>query len=172
MIKAVGGIIIIISCALLGVGCSNAIVQRGKSLVTLKEIFTLIKGEIRYKRLDLSEAFKEVCIRVDGVYEQMFKELFEEMRKEEKVPFELLWNNAIDKYLENEKFNYKDLVKLKSLSAKLGYLDYDMQINSITAYIDELDIDIKDNSAEAKEKCKAIKSLSVLGGIMIFIILM
>ncbi|MFU0828859.1 MAG: hypothetical protein ACFWTJ_15250 [Lachnoclostridium sp.] len=78
----------------------------------------------------------------------------------------------MSKELDNTSLNKKDLAALGQFGENLGYLDKDMQINTIDLYLEQIEEEIKDLSHNVKQKTYLYNSLGILGGIFITIIML
>lgn len=66
----------------------------------------------------------------------------------------------------------KDKECLVQLGDHLGYLDKDMQMNTIDWYITQVDEIMKDVTAESKQKMRLYQSLGVLFGLFVIILIL
>lgn len=169
--KLIGGILIILASSMLGVHYSELYVLRGKALKSVREIITNLKGEIRYNRTDLIEGFEIVSKKCNAPYKDMLNEVVFDMKNTTKHSFSDIWEKNVNKYLCSKGLNKGDIEQLIELSGKLGYLDYEMQLNSLEHYLLILDRTIEENRNDINDKCKIIRSLGLLIGIMVFIVI-
>lgn len=172
VMKVVGCILIVTSSAGMGWYFSSELKNRISDLRELKKIIFLLRGDIRYANTPLPEAVQALSIRHDGKYKKFLNKISEKLNELGGISFCDIWKEAVLKELDNTSLSKKDLVNLGQFGENLGYLDKDMQINTIDLYISQLEDEIKDLSKNVKEKSYLYNSLGVLGGIFITIIML
>jgi stage III sporulation protein AB len=172
VIKVIGCILIITSSAGMGWYFSSELKNRISDLRELKKIIFLLRGDIRYANTPLPEAVQALSIRHDGKYKKFLNNISEKLNELGGISFCDIWKEAVLKDLENTSLGKKDLANLAQFGENLGYLDKDMQINTIDLYLSQIEDEIKDLSKNVKEKSYLYNSLGVLGGIFITIIML
>ena len=65
----------------------------------------------------------------------------------------------------------KHIEKLKDLGNTLGFLDKEMQISYFNLMIEQLDTDIEDNNKRCRDNCKLYRTLGIMGGILVVLII-
>lgn len=170
IIKIIGCLMIISSCAGMGLYFSSELKNRIKDLKDLKKILYLLRGDIRYANTPLPEAVQALSIRHGGRYKKFLATIAEKLQELGGMSFYAIWKEGIDKELEETSLSKKDLETLKQLGENLGYLDKDMQINTLDLYISQIEEEINELSRNVKEKSYLYNSLGIMGGIFITII--
>lgn len=170
-IKITGCVLIISSSSGMGFLLANDIRKRLEDLRSAKTIALLLRGDIRYAHTALPEALENVARRHDGRMSPFLKRVARELHKYNGLSFTEIWKQAMEEELRNTSLSKKDKVSLLQFGEQLGYLDKDMQINHIDWYIAQLDDDMKEITSEAKDKMRLYKSLGVLFGILVTILL-
>ncbi|MDD5937021.1 MAG: stage III sporulation protein AB [Clostridiales bacterium] len=170
-IKITGCVLIISSSSGMGFLLANDIRKRLEDLRSAKTIALLLRGDIRYAHTALPEALENVARRHDGRMSPFLKRVARELHKYNGLSFTEIWKQAMEEELKNTSLSKKDKVSLLQFGEQLGYLDKDMQINHIDWYIAQLDDDMKEITSEAKDKMRLYKSLGVLFGILVTILL-
>ena len=87
------------------------------------------------------------------------------------LSFSELWDLAIENNLGETALRKGDLDQLKVLGANMGYLDEEMQLNTLQLYLDQLDCEIQSAGEGLAEKRRLCNCLGVMGGILIVIVL-
>jgi len=172
VIKIVGCVLILSSSAGMGWYFSGELRGRIQDLKDLKRILSLLRGDIRYANTPLPEAVQALSVRHDGKYKVFFSKIAERLIELGGVSFSDIWKEAIAKELSNTSLNKKDLQTLTQFGENLGYLDKEMQLNTIDLYLSQIDEEIKDLSKNVKEKSYLYNSLGILGGIFITILML
>jgi stage III sporulation protein AB len=172
IIKIIGCVLILTSSAGMGLYFSGELKNRINDLKELKKIIFLLRGDIRYANTPLPEAVQALSVRHDGKYKKFLQKISERLYELGGVSFCTIWKEAVSKELDNTSLNKKDLAALGQFGENLGYLDKDMQINTIDLYLEQIEEEIKDLSHNVKQKTYLYNSLGILGGIFITIIML
>lgn len=170
-IKIVGCILIICSCSGMGMYFSNELKNRISDLREIKKLIYLLKGDIRYAHTPLPEAVQALSYRHDGKYKNFLSVIAKRLQELGGISFYTIWKEAVDTELNNTSLTKKDLKSLSLLGESLGYLDKDMQINTLELYLEQIEAEIHELSRGAKEKSYMYNALGVMGGIFIIIIM-
>ncbi len=172
IIKVIGCILILTSSAGMGFYFSSELKNRIIDLKELKKIIFLLRGDIRYANTPLPEAVQALSLRHDGKYKTFLSNIAERLNELGGISFCTIWKEAVAKELNDTSLSKKDLAGLGQFGENLGYLDKDMQINTIDLYISQIEEEIKDLSHNVKQKSYLYNSLGILGGIFITIIML
>ena len=172
IIKVIGCILILTSSAGMGIYFSSELKNRIMDLRELKKIIFLLRGDIRYANTPLPEAVQALSYRHGGKYKTFLAVIADRLNELGGVSFCIIWKEAVVKELNNTSLSKKDLASLGQFGENLGYLDKDMQINTIDLYISQIEDEIKELSHNVKQKSYLYNSLGVLGGIFITIIML
>ncbi|WMJ87644.1 stage III sporulation protein AB [Anaerocolumna sp. MB42-C2] len=172
IIKVIGCILILTSSAGMGIYFSSELKNRIMDLRELKKIIFLLRGDIRYANTPLPEAVQALSYRHEGKYRTFLSVIADRLNELGGVSFCTIWKEAVVKELNNTSLSKKDLTSLGQFGENLGYLDKDMQINTIDLYISQIEDEIKELSHNVKQKSYLYNSLGVLGGIFITIIML
>jgi len=171
MIKAIGIVIIILTSSGLGFIYANDLKKRILQMKSLKKIIIMLDGEIKYANAQLPEAFYSMSKRLEQPFAEFFLKVSEELRAFEGATFREVWNRHVETNLDQTRLTIKDKSLLKSLGENMGYLDREMQHNSITLYLEQLEKEIEEAECEVQTKTKVYHSLGVMGGLFLAIIL-
>jgi stage III sporulation protein AB len=151
---------------------SSELRNRIADLKELKKIIILLRGDIRYANTPLPEAVQALAIRQEGKYKLFLSEIADRLKELGGISFQTIWKETIEKKLDNTSLSKKDLEYLGQLGENLGYLDKDMQINTLDLYLSQIEEEIKELTRNVKEKTYLYNSLGVMGGIFITIIML
>lgn len=172
IIRIVGCIMIVTASAGMGFFFSGELRNRIMDLKELKKLIFLLRGDIRYANTPLPEAVQALSFRHDGKYKPFLTKIAERLIELGGVSFCTIWKEAVTKELENTSLNKKDLANLGQLGENLGYLDKDMQINTLDLYLSQIEEEINELSKGIKEKSYIYNSLGIMGGIFITLIML
>lgn len=171
MLKAAGMALILWGSVGLGCSLSLSLSRRERELESLHRLVVYLKGEISYGGTSLFDAFtgageklpdpyREFCRRVGSSWKGQpctsFGEIFCRCARE------VFWHLDLSKEEREEFF---------SLGERLGYLDLEMQIKQLALYEQELSLHIQKLQKEMPEKKKVYRSLGILGGLFLVILL-
>jgi len=170
--KIIGCILIITSSAGMGWHFSGELKNRISDLKELRKLIFLLRGDIRYANTPLPEAVQALSVRHDGKFKKFLTEIAERLNELGGISFCTIWKNAVLKELENTSLSKKDLTGLGQLGENLGYLDKDMQMNTLDLYISQIEEEIVELSRNVKEKSYLCNSLGIMGGIFITLIML
>ena len=172
IMKIIGCICVISSSAGMGLYFSAVLKSRIDELKELKKIILLLRGNIRYTNTPLPEAMESISKRYDGCYSTFLSIVTEQLQNLSGATLADIWRTAADKGLKGFSLSKLDKESLLNFGSNLGYLDKDMQLGTIDLYIAQLETEIEEASRTAKEKSYLYKSLGILGGIFISIIML
>lgn len=169
--KVVGCILIILSSTLMGFYCSNELKSRINDLKELRKLIVLLRGDIRYGSTPLPEAISAIARRHDGNFKEFLVKVSERLSERLGNTFSQIWKEAVEKELYTTSLNKKDKYQLIQFGENLGYLDKEMQMNTLDLFLSQMEDEIQELSKTAKEKTYLYNSLGIMGGIFISIIL-
>ncbi|TCK98367.1 stage III sporulation protein AB [Natranaerovirga hydrolytica] len=169
-IKVLGILLTITSSTLIGLHYSRSLVYRLEGLQNLKKTLIMLRGEIKYSLSPLPEALEDISNRSNNVFKEFLKMVSQELKKFDGNNLHHIWCAAIEQKLKNTYLKKQDLLKIEQIGETLGYLDKEMQINTINMYIEQLEEEIKFVSENNIKSEKLYKNLGFLGGILIAIL--
>lgn len=150
----------------------NEIRKRLEDLRAAKTIAILLRGDIRYAQTALPEALENVTKRHDGRLTPFFKRVSQELAQYSGISLAEIWERAMREELLNTSLTKKDRTCFLEFGKQLGYLDKDMQMNHIDWYITQVEEDMQVINLDAKEKIRLYRSLGVLLGIFVTILVL
>lgn len=171
LMKIIGCILVIASSTGIGFYFSSEIRSRIDDLKELRKLIGLLRGDIRYASTPLPEAISSIYRRHSGKFQSFFEYVSTRLNEMSGTTFNEIWKAAVEKKLENTSLNRKDKLHLIQFGENLGYLDKEMQINTIDLYLTQLEDELKELSGTVKEKAYLYNTLGILAGIFITIIL-
>ena len=172
LFKIIGCIFIISSCAGMGFLFASEIKRRIEDLKAAKSMALLLRGDIRYAQTALPEALENITKRHDGRLTPFFKKVSKELAQYSGISLAEIWESAMKEELANTSMSKKDRTCFLEFGKQLGYLDKDMQMNHIDWYITQVEEDMQEINLDAKEKIRLYRSLGVLLGIFVIILVL
>ena len=172
MLKVAGIIIIIFASTGLGITFANDMKKRVEHMKTLKKMIMMLDGEIKYANSPLAEAFYNIAKRIEYPFSDFLNQVAKELEAFTGNTFKIVWRNHIKQDLKQTKLTAKDKEELKNLGENMGYLDREMQHNSIMLYGEQLEKEITEADGELQAKMKVYHSLGIMGGLFLAVILL
>lgn len=169
--KIIGAFLVIVSSGGMGLYFSLLLKERIKDLKELNKMVIMLRGEIRYASTPLPEAIENILLRTEGELKKFLGKVLEELKKLEGRPFGDIWSTCVNAELLDTSLNKKDKLLLARLGESLGYLDKEMQLNTIDLYVTQVQGELDDAVDSVKEKVRLYNMLGVMFGIFITIVL-
>lgn len=172
MLKITGCVLIILSSSLIGFCAGNRLEERKCLLKELKNVIILLKGEIRFSGSVMGQAFVNVSGKCSEPFKTFLTACGEEMNKYDGRSLGKIWKEEVDKHFKETVLDKIQIEKISELGEKLGFLDLQMQLSYLEQFSEELSADIKELDNKIKDNCKLYKSLGVMGGILVVLIIL
>lgn len=172
MLKIIGVLLVVASSAGLGFSMSRDMRLRIEQLRYLKKILLMLQGEIKYVRSPLPEAFRNIGRRVREPFASFFEELASDMDHMEGVTFRELWEKQIGEHFTETNLTKRDLEQLRQMGENMGYLDQEMQLNTIGLYAQQMDAELQTAEGTYGTKSRVYNCLGVMAGIFIAILIL
>lgn len=170
MLKIIGMILMVSAGIGYGYEKSMELTRREKTLETLHRMIILLKGEIRCGNASLADAFCEIGEKFTGEYQSFLKETAKEMQCMKGESFDVIFRRCAEQMLMYHKISEEEKECFVSLGERLGYLDREMQLRQLELYENELIRCIEGLRVVIPEKRKVYRSLGVLGGILLAVL--
>ncbi|MDD3172442.1 MAG: stage III sporulation protein AB [Herbinix sp.] len=171
IMKAIGCILVIVSSTGMGFFFSNELRCRIENLKEFKKLIGLLRGDIRYANTPLPEAISSITRRHSGNFDAFFNHVNAKLHEFSGQTFSEVWKEAVQKEMADTSMSNKDKLHIIQFGETLGYLDKDMQMNTIDLFVSQLEDEIKDLSKTIKEKAYLYNTLGIMAGIFIIIIM-
>lgn len=169
-LKMVGIIFIVSASTLIGFSYSARLEQRLKDLRSLRLALGTLEREMVFLSNPLPHALHSAA-RVGGSISQIFKDCGDLLTSKKGYCAFEAWNESIEKNWFNTHLQSEDKEILLSLGNNLGTYDIQNQTESIKMITSQLEVQEKNAEEEIKKSSKMYKSLGVLGGLAISIVL-
>lgn len=166
LVKSFLYILIFCSCTYIGSLISKQYSNRLRELKEIKSILNILKTKIRFSNEPLTDIFKEISVSCSNNLSNLFNRIISNLKA---MSLQEAWNKAID--TENLYINKSDKYTLKGLGKMLGKTDLDGQISEIELTENFLESQIIEAQKEKEKNQKLYKTLGVITGMGIIIIL-
>lgn len=171
MRKFIGCILIVLAGSGMGYFKGVELQQHLSEIEEIRQLFLMLRSEIKYIKAPLGEAFYQIGRRMDGIYAKWLTGLAEKLEEKSGAIFINLWNESIDTYLKGTCLKKEDLKQLKEMGTRMGYLDGEMQIGTIDLFLEQLEVEIQMLRQNINERRRLCNCLGVMGGIFLAIVL-
>ncbi len=172
LFKLTGSIIVIVSCSFLGLILSRDCKRRPAQLRELQSILQMFENQISYLSDVIMEAFERIS-RIGGSDTcAFFTRTIEILKKNKTISASEAWERAVKQCICRTALNKEDEEILLAFGKMLGNTDLDGQIKNIRLTLGQLKLQ-EDKAEESRRKNENMyKSLGVLGGIAVVIVLL
>ena len=171
MLKLTGGFLIILAGSLLG-GClaweQDRICQEMRYL---QGLMLRLRGELWYSRTMLPVIFRRLAREMKEPYDRWLSEMADRMCRKDGGNLVEIWSQGVEIHLTENMIPEKERQRLMELGSFLGHADIEMQIRYLDRYLEEFADAIKERQSMLGEKKKLYRSLGVIGGILIAVML-
>lgn len=172
MLKIIGSCLVIIAGTLAGFYASNRLDEQKKLLLELKNMIVLLKGEIRFSASIMGQAFMNISDKCSEPFKTFLRGCGVEMNKYDGRSLDEIWKYEVNLHFKDTILGNREMEKLYELGGKLGFLDLQMQLSYLEQFLEELDADIKEADNKIHNNSKLYKSLGIMGGILVVLIIL
>lgn len=169
--KILGAGMVILSTTAYGWIMSRELQKRLLELKEIKKIMFLLKGEIGFGMTPILEAAGNIAGRCGEVLGGILRKLEAQNDKVKEGSLGDIWKKVFEKGLADTHLSEREKERLILLGDSLGLRDTQTQINALDSYIDELDESIEELVKVLPTKTRLYRSLGVMLGIIITIIM-
>ena len=153
---------------------TKKIKKRAEAIKMMRKNMLLLKGEIRYSQSTLNEAFLHIAEKNTGCYQKFFAHISYEMEQFRGETFYEIWKRQLEKDLAEEKsgLQKEDIKQLMILGETLGFLDKEMQLNTLDLYLETVEGEIQHLFEDMPEKIRLYQVFGITGGIFLSILML
>ena len=168
MLKYVLLIAILVLSIYIGDLMSKKYINRVKELIQIKLSLNILKSKIKFTQIPLKDIFEQILKSTEEInIKEFWKNVIKELNNN--LEIEVAWKNTIKKTEMN--LNNEDLNILFNMGKMLGKTDVDGQISNLEVASTFIDTQIKKAEIEKQKNSKLYKTLGVVSGLAILIIL-
>lgn len=171
VIKIVGVVAVLASSYVCGLYYAKKSWFRNQDLEQLKKALTIFNGEVLYSSLPIDEIFNEVGERTTGVVSMLFDKVSQKAREKTIGSMNEIWNDGVIGILPNSYFTNEDLEYIFSFGRTLGYADKNQQANNVTIMLGYIETAQEELREKKSTEERLYKTLGVMCGLMISIVL-
>lgn len=171
MLQGLSCLIMVVGGTGLGFYYSAQWRKRLELLKWLHQTMNLLKGEISLGNLPLPDAFIRISRRVPSPMADFLRSLGKKMKSQPGEPFSEIFTAEVRHILGKTCLANEDLQQLEDLGAHLGYLDRQTQLRTLDLYTHNLEDTIQELKEELPKRRKMYRSLGILGGLFLAVLL-
>ncbi len=171
IIKIIGGILVVGSSGLYGLYLSGKEDYKISDLNQMKKALLILKSEISYAHSTLPEAFLNIAERISPPVSEFFFLIAQELFKKQEKKASQLWEEIFTEGLSKTYFDKEDLEAFNGFGKTVGFLDREMQINSIDSTLGYIEQKIALLYEQKQKNSRLYRSLGILGGILVVVVL-
>lgn len=171
MIKFLGALLIIFACTLLGM---TSVLKKRKTQRALFELENSLKEMAHAIEFSLAPLPDVICHLAKEQFtdpQGFLSNLTKEMALENNLTLSQVWQAVSHRFAEENALPNTALSLMLSLGETLGKMDYETETNRLLKAAEILSEQAKDMEVNREKTEKAVKSLGVILGIFIVIIL-
>jgi len=157
---------IVVASTFLGILFSKKYSNREKELKEMKNALNIFKAKIKFTYEPIPNIFLEISNKIDGNVGKIFERASNRMKEENAGD---AWVKAYDDVPSN--LIEEDIVILKNLGRLLGQTDIEGQLSQIEVVTQFLDDQLENAKQEKIKNEKMYRTLGIVGGLTISIIL-
>jgi len=172
IIKIIGSILVFSASSFLGYVLSKDCTRRPFELRMLQSQLQIFENEIAFLSNLLADAFKKVYRSSNCSVSVFFIETEQKLIQNIGLNASEAWESAVRENLKKTSLNKEDEEILVSFGKLLGNSDVEGQIKNIRLTLSQLKLQEQKAEEFKKKNEKMFKTLGVLGGLAIVIILM
>ena len=171
MLRFIGGILIITATTGAGILYGMELQEYLEKLLYIRHIIYMIKGELEYSSVPLSEVFGRISARVREPYRQWLGAMEKQVENREEDAFLKIWMRSVDKYLKELHLKSEHSIQLKELGTYLGQTDGASESRNLQLYLGRLELEIEKVREGMASKKRIGNCLGVMGGIFLVVLL-
>lgn len=172
LFKLLGSLIVILSSTFLGYALANECKNRPLQLRELQGLLQMFENQISYLSDVIAEAFERIS-RIGGSDVCIFFSRTVELLKEDKtLNASQAWEKAVNDNIRKTSLNQEDKDILLAFGKILGSSELEGQIKNIRLTMTQLKLQEEKAEASRVKNEKMYKSLGILGGIAVVIVLL
>ena len=171
MVKWVGYLLILAACFGISEQAVKRLKDRRETLKRLKVWLSHFRGKVLYENATLEEALKESAAKAGSECAPFFLSVAEELEERNGIRLSEIWEKQSECLRTGTALSAEELGEINRFGAGLGELDVKVQERAILRYDDELTAALVAVNGEVEKKERLYRSLGVLAGCFIIIVL-
>ncbi len=169
--KLIGACLVMVGC----MGLAQCRIGKDKKrkllLGNLQKLFVMLHSEIQFRNLTITEAFFQISRRIDSQLASFLTEIGEEWRQKRGESVGEIWKSCVRRDFSDSYLKKEDLDWLEEIGEGLGSFDRTEQVRHIELLLKYLEEELTVCERIVRESEKLYKTMGLLGGIFIIVLL-
>ncbi|TCS96395.1 stage III sporulation protein SpoIIIAB [Hazenella coriacea] len=169
--KIIGSILVVVACSAIGFQMSKRLADRPRQIRQLRSSLTLLETEIGYGTRHLSEACTSIAQREQGIISHLFKEWGHRLSQMDGSSTYECFQEVIEQCWKITAMGKAEKSILLSLCQTLGMSDRENQLHHL--HLTKTNLEVEEDLARDEQARyeKMYKSMGLLTGILLAILL-
>ena len=172
MIKLIGAVLVLVSSCAIGGLLALQVKEQERWLKDIKTTLFLLMGELEYRQMPLPEAMELISGRHNGRLKNFFTGLSAELKKKEGFSLRELWQQQAAVALKECPLSKGQREEFAELGLYFMESDKNTRKNSMEFYLKRLEEDIVSLREKGADKAYLCRTLGMLGGIFLLILVL
>lgn len=168
--KWIGALLLIGTTTWLGFEWSNRLTNRPKHIRQLKNALQILEAEIVYSQLPLRDAFKNIAKQLPSPTNLFFRNMGKSL-EDQNIDFSSSWEKNVDAFMRQSSLQANEKEILLQFGRTIGQHDFYQQQKHIQLTLSHLERELEDAREEQQKYSKMAKSLGILAGLFIVLLL-
>lgn len=170
-IRVTGALLVVFSCTGMGMFYGYEVQRRIREMKQLQSHLILLRGDVRYMRSSLPEAFAAAAGRGNDIWCAFFSTVADRLGSHEADDFATAFLQSMKLVREKSALKQQELVMLEEFGQMLGKMDYEMQMNAFEWFFEQEGELVNGLEKQADKKVLLSKSLGILAGVFLVIVM-
>ncbi len=168
--KWVGFLFILAGAGGVGFSLVGEYALRIRTLGQIRDMIHYINDFVLYEYASLPEAFSKAGERMESPFSDFLNTVAEQMEEFSGEDVSFLWKNNAMKL--KTVLNKKDFEEFSNCMKQTGFSQAKEQSRALKAYEQRLELELHRLSEQKEEKCKLYRTLGVMSGVFVCILLL
>jgi stage III sporulation protein AB len=168
--KIAGMLLVIAGCVGIGIYYQIREIFRYRNLQELLKAAVVLAGEIASMRTPLPDALFQASCRSGGVVSVFLRSVTEELEGGQ-GEFSIVWKKKLQENIQAMQLREQDRHELEELGTMLGYLDVEMQIQSLELYKKRVETSIEELESQKEKRSRLYPVLGTMAGVLLCILI-
>ena len=169
-LRILGVLLTMGACTALGMYWANLGAFRLQDLLEFKKALLILKSEIEYAATPLPEAMSNIALRVSNPVSKLFSNFADGLANNEGETAYRIWLAAIEAEKRGSFLVENDWEIISAFGKTLGYLDKQMQLDTIRFTVDYVEQQLEQLQTENAKNQRMYRSLGVIGGVLLLVL--
>lgn len=172
MVKLIGAVLVLTSAYAMGSVLALRVKEQEKWLKEIKTTLFLLMGELEYRQMPFPEALETVGERHAGKLSAFFRVLSEELKKKDGFSLQDIWRRLAFSAIKDSPLTKQQKEEFAELGLSFSETDKETRKNSLEFYLNRLEEDIVVLREKGGEKAYLCRTLGMLCGIFLLILVL